>query len=158
LKSILARLFRLTPLPLIQALVGLVHTRFNISVVGVFFDPAGRVLVLRHVFRKRHAWGLPAGFLHPGETPEAAAVREVREETGLTVTVVRTLSVHPALPRHMEVVVVGTADSRQTIKPSGEIFEGCFVMPEALPSGMMPDQAAFVRMALTSGPVLSTDA
>ena len=29
------------------------------------------------------AWCLPKGHLEPGESPEAAAVREVREETGL---------------------------------------------------------------------------
>lgn len=29
-------------------------------------------------------WQLPKGHLEPGETPEQAAVREVREETGVT--------------------------------------------------------------------------
>jgi ADP-ribose pyrophosphatase YjhB (NUDIX family) len=158
LKSILARLFRLLPLALTRAAVGLAHTRFNISVVGVFFDAAGRVLVLRHVYRKYHAWGLPAGFLMPGETPEIAAVREVKEETGLDVIVTATLFVHPVRPRHMEVVVVGLADGRQTIRPSAEIFEGCFVAPDALPPEMMPSQAALVHLARKPGPVLSTQA
>lgn len=36
-------------------------------------------------------WCLPGGGIHSGETPEAACVREVREEVGLPVVVVRDL-------------------------------------------------------------------
>ena len=32
-------------------------------------------------------WGLPCGFLEPGETPEQAAARETEEETGVQVRV-----------------------------------------------------------------------
>lgn len=39
----------------------------------------------------RTIWCLPKGHLEPGETPRQAALREVREETGLTAAVLRPL-------------------------------------------------------------------
>lgn len=48
---------------------------------GVVIDTAGRVLV---VHRPRYDdWSLPKGKLDRGETSEAAALREVEEETGV---------------------------------------------------------------------------
>lgn len=48
---------------------------------GVVIDDAGRVLV---VHRPRYDdWSLPKGKLDAGETWEAAALREVEEETGV---------------------------------------------------------------------------
>lgn len=45
---------------------------------------AGREFLVIH--RRRYGdWCLPKGKLHPGETPEQAALREVREETGYPV-------------------------------------------------------------------------
>ena len=41
--------------------------------------------------RGRLEWVLPKGHVEPGETPEQAAVREVREETGLDARVVSML-------------------------------------------------------------------
>jgi len=46
----------------------------------------GQLLVFRHTDHSYEEVGIqvPAGSVRPGETPEAAALREAREETGLT--------------------------------------------------------------------------
>lgn len=50
-------------------------------------DAAGRLLLVRRGRKPgRGLWSLPGGRREPGETAAAAAVREVREETGLVVT------------------------------------------------------------------------
>lgn len=56
------------------------------------FDPAGRVLLIRCVVVRKDGefvfWLTPGGEIEAGETPRAAAVRELREELGLEVEVV----------------------------------------------------------------------
>ncbi|MBV9293830.1 MAG: NUDIX domain-containing protein, partial [Frankiales bacterium] len=55
---------------------------------AVVRDPDGRLLLVqRGRDPGRGRWSLPGGRLERGETPAAAAVREVREETGLDVEV-----------------------------------------------------------------------
>ena len=61
------------------------------GVSAIVRDDAERVLFIRRADDGR--WGLPAGGVDPGESPAEAVVREVREETGLTVRVARVAGV-----------------------------------------------------------------
>lgn len=54
------------------------------SVLVVICTRGGEVLMLRRV-RPRRFWQSVTGSLNPGESPRLAALREVREETGLEV-------------------------------------------------------------------------
>lgn len=66
----------------------------RVAAYAVITDDHGRVL-LAHWNEGRHAaWTLPGGGLEPGEDPERAARREVREETGYRVSVGELLGIH----------------------------------------------------------------
>ena len=54
-----------------------------------------RILLVRHREAERVYWTLPGGGVEAGETPEAAAVREMLEETGLICRVERSLFDEP---------------------------------------------------------------
>ena len=62
------------------------------SAGGVLLDDDCRVLLIRTVNLKGEpVWTLPKGLIEPGERPEEAALREVREETGYAAEIVRAL-------------------------------------------------------------------
>jgi 8-oxo-dGTP pyrophosphatase MutT (NUDIX family) len=59
-------------------------TRREISAGCVVYRMAGNIAEVALIQpRDRQAWSLPKGLIEPGESPEVAAEREVREETGL---------------------------------------------------------------------------
>ena len=77
--------------------------------------PEGIVLIERK--NPPHGWALPGGFVDYGETVEQAAVREAKEETGLSVTLTRQFHVYsdPARDDRMHtlsVVFLATAEGK----------------------------------------------
>ena len=64
------------------------------SAVGaVVTDPAGRVLLCQQSQGHRF-WGLPGGRIRPGESPVQAAIRDIREETGMETEIVDLVGIY----------------------------------------------------------------
>ena len=61
--------------------------RHYVGAVGAIFNEAGQVLLVKHVFRPDYPWGLPGGWVEPGENPADAVQREVKEELNLQIEV-----------------------------------------------------------------------
>ena len=72
---------------------------FHLSVNVVVRDAGGRRLVLQrsHQYKGNAGkWEFPGGKIDPGETFDAALLREVREETGFEITLERVVGCGPS--------------------------------------------------------------
>ncbi|MFZ2167992.1 MAG: NUDIX domain-containing protein [Minisyncoccia bacterium] len=83
---------------------------------GVILQKDGKILLgLRHpdpdkadsAFRSSGEWCLPGGKLEWGESIEEGAIREVKEETGITVKHPEVISVHNCKNEHAHFLTVG---------------------------------------------------
>jgi 8-oxo-dGTP diphosphatase len=118
--------------------------------VDVVISVAGDRVVL---VRRKHeplGWALPGGFVDVGETLEAAAAREAKEETGLDVTLTDLLYVYSDPRRDprrhtLSTVFLGRADG----EPAGgdDAAEAGAFAWDALPSPIAFDHAEILRDA-----------
>lgn len=101
--DLLVRVWRLGK-PFQRRFLWLVAAKFNCGVTGVVRTGDGRLLLLRHRFwAPGQQWGFPSGMAKKDERHQDTIVREVREETGLTVTVGSLLDVRSGFRYHIEV-------------------------------------------------------
>lgn len=77
---------------------------------GVVFSYDGGILLVQRAIQPSYGkWVFPGGYVDRGETPEAAALREVREESGLVVRLTRLLGLY-AFPGNVVIVVAYTGE------------------------------------------------
>ena len=94
-------------------------------------DDEGRLLVVRMTYMGS-GWMLPGGRVERRETPQAAAERETREETGLEVAVDRLLIVEAYRPKDVSFVFGGHVTGGTLNPQVGEIAEVGWLTREEL--------------------------
>jgi ADP-ribose pyrophosphatase YjhB (NUDIX family) len=112
-------------------------TRDGVTVVGRDFD--GQILLIRHSYGPK-GWYLPGGGVGLAETPEDAARRELREETGCEVEGLKLLGIIDEVlsgAQHQAYLFDGVVND--TPKADGrEVVEARFFPTHSLPEPLSP--------------------
>lgn len=149
LKKIVGKIWKKTPSSLRLKIVRATQRKFTVSVAAVITNENGAVLLLDHVLRPASSWGIPGGFIEPGEQPVDAVKRELYEETGIELTDVELLEVR-TIARHVEIVfrakAVGTARVR-----SREINALGWFQADEMPENMSRAQKSIAEKSLKGG-------
>lgn len=105
----------------------------SLAALAAIFNEAGEVLLVRLSYEQRQ-WTLPGGHIEPGEAPDVAVVREVREETGLDVEVESLFAVYWI--REIDGLRFGfrcRVTGGTPVPDGNEILEARYFSPHALP-------------------------
>lgn len=107
----------------------------GVSIIAT--DGAGRVLLVRHSYGP-NIWALPGGGLGRGEEPEAAAVRELREELGCgLVAIERLATIEETISGAPHTAHVFAGSLAGDVRPDGrEVVEARFFATDALPANL----------------------
>jgi ADP-ribose pyrophosphatase YjhB (NUDIX family) len=106
----------------------------------MLFDRAGQLLLIRNSYGNRGLWLLPGGGIRSWETPERAAIREVREELGCEIADVRSAGEFASSAEGKR-DTVHLFEARCIGEPkadAGEVAEAGFFAPDALPEDVSP--------------------
>ncbi len=114
--------------------------------VAVVIERDGKLLFGRRGpgTRAPGKWSFPAGFVERGERVEDAAVREVREEVGLEVTLGPLLGLYSATDEVVVLAVYLATTIAGTALAQDDLVEVGWFAPEALPDLAFPHDARIV--------------
>ena len=105
-------------------------------VVNIIAERRGRLLLMRRAIEPRiGSWTMPGGFMEIDESVEECAIREAREETGVTVRPLALIGIYsrPAPgPGIVTIVFRGRVDKGRA-SPSREALEVHWFRPQEIP-------------------------
>lgn len=112
---------------------------------GAIVARDGMILMTRRALNPgRGLWALPAGFMEWDERVEDAARREVREETGLDVSLERLVGVYSYPEGGVVLVVYAASITGGTLQKDEESLELGYFAPGALPPLAFPNTTAII--------------
>lgn len=151
------KLWRGLPERLKWAILWRANAKFVAGAMGLLVDGEGRVLLLRHDYRRVGQWGLPGGWLKAREGVAEGLARELREETGLIIKVGEPVAAYraPDVPRLDLVFRCQITGGRMQL--DDEIAAAGYFALDEMPADMYPEQRALIRRVLLGEDSLPPD-
>jgi ADP-ribose pyrophosphatase YjhB (NUDIX family) len=116
---------------------GHIHYRNPAPAAGILLQSRAGVLLVRRKFEPAAgAWCVPAGFMEYGETPVRCALRELKEETGLTARITGLFGVYAGFddPRVRAVLILYDAERVSgRLRPGDDAIEARYWPLSGLP-------------------------
>lgn len=100
-------------------------------VVAAIVELDGMVILARNRLWPEKMFGLVTGFLEGGETPEAAVLREVEEELGLTGTAASLVGLYSFFEKN-QLIIAFHVPAEGTVHLGEELAEVRYVNPDRL--------------------------
>jgi ADP-ribose pyrophosphatase YjhB (NUDIX family) len=110
----------------------------KVAVVVLISTDCKLVLICRATEPAIGCWSFPSGFVDRGEALEDAAVREVREETGLEVSLKDFVGVYSKTDDAVVVVVYTASVTGGNLRPGPEVCDVSLFSPDNLPAMPFP--------------------
>ncbi|MFD5562921.1 NUDIX domain-containing protein [Kitasatospora griseola] len=146
MKKVAVKLWRIIRGPMQWRVLWVWHAKFMVGVTGIVRDDEGRVLLLKHrLWPEGRQWGLPSGYANKGESFEETVVREVREETGLTVEVGELAYLKSGFKLRLEVAYEALLVGGRIEVESFEILEARWFSPDDLPEGLQESHRELIH-------------
>jgi 8-oxo-dGTP pyrophosphatase MutT (NUDIX family) len=140
----------------LRARVFAAHTPFSCADAAII-DDDGRILLIQRA--DNQCWAMPGGSLDVGETPAQGAVREAREETGISCTPIQLVGVFDSRfaggqQRHhlyQYVFLCRPLDTpRLPLSHANEVLDAQWFHAEALPEPLDPNHIRRIPYAFAA--------
>jgi len=121
------------------------NRKFIIGIAALIINNQGEILLFKHTYRTDCVWGFPGGYLKSHEDPGEAIQREIYEESGLKIEVMRPLEVIKSQDMaRLEVLFLGKLTGGFNFSPSHEVSDARFFPLDGLPE-LLPEHQALIE-------------
>lgn len=132
MKKLLLKIWRLFPGWLQNVAARLIRPLFQVFSAAVIFNEKDQILLVKLTYQRFHPWGIPGGGIDYGEQPQDAVIREMFEETGMTVEVERFLLAKTWIPARVGLYYLCRVTDGE-FQPSDEVAEIGYFSKDNLP-------------------------